>query len=84
MQDAIPGTVRKNAVEQGQIGEVAVNEAHLRRYRRAMAGTQAVEDDDFVTGVQQGENDVTADIAGAACNQKAGRGHRCRFLHWRR
>ena len=53
------------------VADIADDQRRLRRHRPAEAGRQIVEDDDALAGVDEFENHMAADIAGAAGDQDA-------------
>ncbi len=69
--DGIDRMVGHDAGHQCRIAEIAFNKDRARRYRPAEPGRQVVEHHDAFAGIEQGQNHVTADIAGAPRNQNA-------------
>ena len=70
MKHAIPFAIRQHGVDGAYISQIRDNQLGRWRHRGAMPDQQIVEYDDLIASVQQGRDQMAADIPGPAGNQK--------------
>lgn len=66
VHDGLDVVVGENIVQEFRIGDVAFDEGGLLRGVFPYTGNQAIEDDNFVSSIEEFVSDVASDVSGSA------------------
>ncbi len=73
VEHRVPGTVRQHPLHRAGVGQIGDDQRYAGRHRAAMAGAQIVEHHHAVAALAQRRDQMTADIARPAGDQKSSR-----------